>query len=422
MRIILILTLFISIQSFGQVPTGYQKRTVNERIQGKFMVDSFFNIPRYTDTTAANLHKGVDSCGSMFFSYTKDSVYYRACNPKRWICVGSGTGTTKTYPGSVIDSMDNVFLTGEFAEPATDPTVYGYQNGSYGYKPSVIVNLTNPTNGDFLNYLNGEWVNRPAFREMQFKANDVGYTAVGDSIMVDTSFNSTKLNLFREGELQWKTSSYEPYSYQQTNDTIIFHPPLAAGEKIIVQVYDTLQWSSITHFEPAGWDDLTFTTNTGVTNTSQVFTTTGSAGFGHTGLDVLKLASGQDGFIAMQYNASDGINFVLGFNTTNSEQGYTSFEAGVDIASGGDLYRIDLGGAVTITGCTGIATGTWVGINRTGSTVKMVKKTGALSGTLSDWTVCYTYTFSSSADLFIGCDGFTPGSAKMYTPQGYNVH
>ncbi len=89
-QIILILTLFISIHSFGQVPTGYQKRIVNERIQGSFMVDSAFNIPRYYDTTAANLHKRSDSCGALFFAYGIDSVYYRACNPKRWISVGSG--------------------------------------------------------------------------------------------------------------------------------------------------------------------------------------------------------------------------------------------------------------------------------------------------------------------------------------------
>lgn len=92
-KLILILTIFISIQSFAQVPTGYQKRIVNERIQGSFMVDSAFNPPRYYDTTAANLHKRSDTCGAMFFAYGIDSLYYRACNPKRWISVGSGSGS-----------------------------------------------------------------------------------------------------------------------------------------------------------------------------------------------------------------------------------------------------------------------------------------------------------------------------------------
>src|SRR6187402_3075315 len=89
-KILFFILLIVSVQSLGQIPTGYQKRIVNERIQGSFMVDSAFNIPRYYDTTAANLHKRSDTCGAMFFSYTKDSVYYRACNPKRWITVGSG--------------------------------------------------------------------------------------------------------------------------------------------------------------------------------------------------------------------------------------------------------------------------------------------------------------------------------------------
>jgi len=91
-KILFFILIVISIQSFAQ-PAGYQKRIVNERIQGSFMVDSAFNIPRYYDTTAANLHKRSDSCGAMFFSYAKDSIYIRLCNPKKWITLGSGGST-----------------------------------------------------------------------------------------------------------------------------------------------------------------------------------------------------------------------------------------------------------------------------------------------------------------------------------------
>ena len=84
---------FIKNNHFTTTPTGFQTRIVNERIQGGFMVDSLMIMPRYSDTTEANLHKRFDTCGSYFFSYTKDSVYYRACNPKRWICLGSGGGS-----------------------------------------------------------------------------------------------------------------------------------------------------------------------------------------------------------------------------------------------------------------------------------------------------------------------------------------
>jgi lysophospholipase L1-like esterase len=90
-KILFAILVLIGINSFGQVPTGFQVRIVRERIQGKLMVDSVFYVPRYTDTVQANLHRlTVDTCGAMFFSYTKDSLYYRACNPKRWITVGSG--------------------------------------------------------------------------------------------------------------------------------------------------------------------------------------------------------------------------------------------------------------------------------------------------------------------------------------------
>jgi len=89
-KILFFILLIVSIQSFAQ-PTGFQKRIVNERIQGGFMVDSLMIMPRFTDTTEANLHKRFDTCGAYFFSYTKDSVYYRACNPKRWVSVGSSS-------------------------------------------------------------------------------------------------------------------------------------------------------------------------------------------------------------------------------------------------------------------------------------------------------------------------------------------
>ncbi len=100
-NIFVLFLLIVSFQSFGQTPTGHQVRKVNERIQGEFIVDSAFTLPRYTDTTAANLDKAFDTCGKMFFSYAKDSVYYRACNPKRWITVGSGSGGGGTInPGT----------------------------------------------------------------------------------------------------------------------------------------------------------------------------------------------------------------------------------------------------------------------------------------------------------------------------------
>lgn len=49
-------------------------------------------IPRYTDTTSANLFLGTDSCSAIIFTYDLSTCWIRGCSPKRWIQVGSGSG------------------------------------------------------------------------------------------------------------------------------------------------------------------------------------------------------------------------------------------------------------------------------------------------------------------------------------------
>ena len=51
--------------------------------------------PRYDDTTAANLQKGIDSCGALIFTYSTNSLWVRSCaDGKKWIEVGSGAGVS----------------------------------------------------------------------------------------------------------------------------------------------------------------------------------------------------------------------------------------------------------------------------------------------------------------------------------------
>lgn len=83
------------------------------------------------------------------------------------------------------------------------------------------------------------------FREMKFKPGDDLYTAIGDSIITHRYFNGTKVNVFREGELQWEAASYEAGSITRANDSIIFHPPLSANERVVIQTYNQAQWTSI---------------------------------------------------------------------------------------------------------------------------------------------------------------------------------
>jgi hypothetical protein len=74
--------------SFSQAITnrGTSSVTVSDaRLQAQY---NLF-IPRYADTTAANLQKGIDSCGAIIYTYSGNKIWKRGCSPKRWIEVGA---------------------------------------------------------------------------------------------------------------------------------------------------------------------------------------------------------------------------------------------------------------------------------------------------------------------------------------------
>lgn len=90
---ILILFTFCFLQSFAQ-PVVNRAGSANTVQDARLMGLYNLFVPRYVDTTAANVTsgtnpRGVDSCGAIIFLYTTNSIWTRACNPKRWIEVGS---------------------------------------------------------------------------------------------------------------------------------------------------------------------------------------------------------------------------------------------------------------------------------------------------------------------------------------------
>lgn len=56
-------------------------------------------IPRYADTTQANIYNGIDTCGALIFTYNTNSLYFRQCSPKKWIQLVSNT------PPNINDSL-----------------------------------------------------------------------------------------------------------------------------------------------------------------------------------------------------------------------------------------------------------------------------------------------------------------------------
>lgn len=57
--------------------------------------------PRYTDTTAANLQIGIDSCGALIYTRSPQTYWRRDCSPKRWTRVSDlvavSQGDTSKY-------------------------------------------------------------------------------------------------------------------------------------------------------------------------------------------------------------------------------------------------------------------------------------------------------------------------------------
>lgn len=162
---------------------------------------------------------------------------------------------------------------------------------------------------------------------------------------------------------------------------------------------------------PYTTSDLTFTTNTGLINTAQVFTAT-NGGFGNTGLDVLFLAANQNGRVYLKIQAADAINTILGFSDVNAEVAIAGVKAGFDLAAGFDLYRWVSGASYN----PGVlpSTGQYLAVYRVGGVLKYQISNDGLA-----WTdiqeFMFGFTFSSANAIYAVCVMFA--TAVMYHPK-----
>ncbi|MDH7463989.1 hypothetical protein QEG73_21990 [Chitinophagaceae bacterium 26-R-25] len=172
-------------------------------------------------------------------------------------------------------------------------------------------------------------------------------------------------------------------------------------------------------------EDLSFSPQVGLSNTGTVWTSTDSTNlYKGYGLATKKLAAGSDGYLQTKYTATDAKNVILAFNTTKENvqyqtppgSGTVNYEAAIMLYNG-ILYYMDNGGAATTSGYT-LTIGDYVRISRTGSTLKLQTSSNGTT-----WTDRYTFTFSSTADLFINTniDTLTFATAKLYDPKGFNL-
>lgn len=130
-RLIIFFLVLVSMNAISQpvINRALQVNTVND---ARLMASRNFYLPRYIDTTSANLDKGIDSCGAQIFTYTNNLVWIRACNPKRWIQGGGGGG------GSLVtDNTESVTLSG--TGDALDPLIADVNISTTGQNALVLL-------------------------------------------------------------------------------------------------------------------------------------------------------------------------------------------------------------------------------------------------------------------------------------------
>lgn len=87
----------VSIFAYSQ-PVVNRANSANTVSDARLQAGLNFYIPRVQDTTAANTTKGIDSCGALIYNRSTNSIWYRACSPKRWLPLEGGNGEIDLLP------------------------------------------------------------------------------------------------------------------------------------------------------------------------------------------------------------------------------------------------------------------------------------------------------------------------------------
>lgn len=205
------IVLFSFLSSFAQPITGRSSSSVtvsDERWQGHLNMFA----PRYVDTTAANLQKGIDSCGAIIFTYDVNGLWERKCSPKRWEQLGGGgannswsilgnsgtvdgtnfIGTTDNVPfnirvnnqkaGRIDNSLSNVY----YGTWAGNNNSIGYQNTAIGESSLYYNTGTNNTAIGFNSSIgNTTGIGNTGIGSQTLSSNPAGSYNVGIGVNAD---------------------------------------------------------------------------------------------------------------------------------------------------------------------------------------------------------------------------------------------
>ena len=243
--------------------------------------------------------------------------------------------------------------------------------------------------------------------------------AAGDSTTTNTYFIGKKIFVYREGYRQDSASS-DGYTFSNSTGVLTFHPPLASNERVQVDVYDTTSVYYIAvQAPPSPPADLTFTTRYEFTNSGTVMLQGSGAGqndgtLNHAAIDNLYIAANTTGRIFCKFVTGEN-NFLLGFNTTNSNQFYTDYEAALYIDGSSVIKKWESG---AFSGSYGTASNNiYYGIYRDGATgtIKLQSSTSA-----SDWsgaTDLATLSYTTTSAIYLCATVRGEVTSKITNPQ-----
>ena len=142
-KILFILTiLFASVTCFSQsiVPRANSSYTVQD---SRFSAALNLFVPRYADTTAANLAKGIDSLAAIIYTYDVQSFWGRSYSSgKKWVALGSGggggSGTVTNIATGLGLSGGPITTTGTLLVDTADASILSRQRAALTYAPISI--------------------------------------------------------------------------------------------------------------------------------------------------------------------------------------------------------------------------------------------------------------------------------------------
>jgi len=113
----LLLSIFITFIFYGSFSQPIINRAGSANTtqdgRGMWLYNAF--MPRYADTVAANLQKGIDTAGAIIYTYNVNSIWYRQNSPKKWVLLSNGNAPVytadrgvKIITGDVIRLTDTV--------------------------------------------------------------------------------------------------------------------------------------------------------------------------------------------------------------------------------------------------------------------------------------------------------------------------